>query len=352
MALRTGPRTTSRTGRLAGATVVALALAVTAACGSGEQPASSGGAAPAAQPLRFGFNWTHDIEWAAYYLAEKNGDFTRNGVDVQLVGGGENTPAVAQEIAAGQVDMGVSSDELQIINANKEGGDFVVIAATYQRSPYGLTWLNSKPITSPADLVGKKIGGQQGEQPRLDAVFKANHLPVDYTFVPMSYDPQPLVAGDMDVITSYTTNQTIALAQQGVQTTAITFSDFNLPSYGDLIFASRSYLDAHRDTVVGFLRGLLAGVDANVKDPAAGVQVTLDEHGADAGIDPALAKAGNPAYISLLTSDYTKAHGLLAIDPQFMADKVFAGYTAAGETNLPPVSQFVDMSFLEAAKGS
>jgi ABC-type nitrate/sulfonate/bicarbonate transport system substrate-binding protein len=334
-----------------GSAAAVLALAVTAACGGAEEPAATG-SAPAAEPLRFGFNWTHDIEWAAFYLAEKNGDFTRGGVDVTFVPGGENTPAVSQQIAANQVDMGVSSDELQIINANKEGGDFVVIAAMYQRSPYGLTWLSATPISGPADLVGKRIGGQQGEQPRLEAVFKANDLPVDYTFVPMSYDPQPLVAGDMDVITSYTTNQTIALAQQGVPTKAITFSDFNLPSYGDLIFASRSYLDSHREQVVGFLRGLLAGVDANTKDPAAGVKVTLDEHGADAGIDPALAAAGNPAYLSLMPSDYTAAHGPLAIDPQFMADKVFAGYTAAGETDLPPVSQFVDMSFLEAAKGA
>jgi ABC-type nitrate/sulfonate/bicarbonate transport system substrate-binding protein len=343
----------ARLGRMAGILGTTLALAVTAACGGSAATGSDERAgATATEPIRFGFNWTHDVEWAAWYLAEQNGAFAEGGVEVELVPGGENTPAVSQLIAADQVDMGVSSDELQIINANKEGGDFVVIAAMYQRSPYGLTWLDTTPITGPADLVGKRIGGHQGEQPRLEAVFKANGLPVDYAFVPMSYDPQPLVAGDMDVITSYSTNQTLALGLQGVDTTAITFSDFNLPSYGDLIFASRSYLDENREQVVGFLKGLLAGVEANIADPAAGVAVTVDTYGAEAQIDRALAEAANPAYISLMTSDYTEANGLLAIDPDFMANEVFAGYTQGGETDLPPVSEFVDMSFLQAARAA
>jgi hypothetical protein len=35
-----------------------------------------------------------------------------------------------------------------------------------------------------------------------------------------------------------------------------------------------------------------------------------------------------------------------------MANEVFAGYTQAGETDLPPVSEFVDISFLQAARAA
>jgi ABC-type nitrate/sulfonate/bicarbonate transport system substrate-binding protein len=330
------------------AVTVAVAIGLTAACGGSSGSASDTVAGPTT--IRFGMDWQHDVEWASWYLADHNGLFAKNGVKVKLVPGGANIPAASQLIAAGKVDVGVASDELQILNANKQGGDFVLIGAMYQKSPYGLTWLSKTPITGPKDLVGKRIGGLQGEQPRLDAVFKANGLKPKYTFVPMSYDPEPLVKGDVDVITSYSTNQPIALGLQGVKTTAVTFSDFNLPAYGDVLFASRAYLKSHRAAVVGFLSGLREGVAANMADPAAGVKLTVDVYGKDAKLDAKLAAAENPAYIKLITSDYTKAHGLLAIDPTFMADKVFAGYKQAGESKLPKVSDFVDMSFLNAAK--
>ena len=67
----------------------------------------------------------------------------------------------------------------------------------------------------PEDLVGKRIGGVQGDQIRIDAVFKINDLESDYEFVPMSFDPQPLVDGEMDLITCYVTNQPIQLQLQG-----------------------------------------------------------------------------------------------------------------------------------------
>lgn len=329
------------------AALLALVVILTAACGGGSEGTGDSGGRTT---IRFGFNWVHDIEWASWYLADQNGYFDKQGIDVTLVPGGENTPAVSQLIAAGQVDLGVASDELQIINANKQGGDFVVIGAMYQRSPYGLTWLTKSGIQQPADLIGKKIGGLQGEQPRLDAVFKANGLTPDYTFVPVSYDPEPLVKGDVDAITSYSTNQTISLGLQGVKTTAITFSDVGLPSYGDVLFASRSYLDQHKDAVTGFLAALRQGIEANVADPAAGVKALVDTYGKDAKIDAKYAAAANPAYIALLDSDYTKQHGRLAIDEKFMQDKVFAGYEQAGEKDLPAVKDFVDLSFLEAAE--
>lgn len=341
--------TGNRTARTVVAAVIALAVALTAACGGGSSADDSGGTA-GTTTIRFGFSWVHDIEWASWYLAQKNGYFKQHGVDVTLVPGGENTPAVSQLIAAGKVDVGVAGDELQVINANKQGGDFVVIGAMYQRSPYGLTWLANSGISGPADLVGKRIGGQQGEQPRLNAVFKANGLPVKYTFVPMSYDPEPLVKGDVAAITSYSTNQPIALGLQGVKTKAITFSDIGLPSYGDLIFASRAYLDAHREAVSGLLAALRQGIAANVADPAAGVKVLVDTYGKDAKIDAKYAAAANPAYLALLDSDWTKAHGRLSIDPAFLTGKVFAGYRQAGEKDLPDVSKFVDLSFLDAAK--
>lgn len=298
------------------------------------------------------FSWVPDIEWAAWYLSEANGYFDARGVTSELGHGGPNTPAVVQILASGEGNVGLSGDELEILKANATGADYVAIAAMYQRSPFGYAWLADTNITTAEDLVGLRIGGVQGDQIRIDAIFTLNGLPVEYEFVPMSFDPQPLVDGDVDVITAYVTNQPVQLELQGVATASAPFSDFGLKAYGDVLFASRAYLDENRELVVAYLAGLLDGVDANRADPEAVVPILVEQYGADNEIDAEYATAGNPAYIALMDSDFTEANGLLSIDPAFLEAEVWPGLEAAGEVDLPDVSTFVDTTFLAEAHAS
>jgi ABC-type nitrate/sulfonate/bicarbonate transport system substrate-binding protein len=324
-------------------------VATTGAPGTTAAPTATTGAAANLGTVTTQFSWVPDIEWAAWYMAGSQGFFANRGVESVLAHGGPNTPAVVQVLAAGDGNVGLSGDELEILKANATGADYVAVAAMYQRSPFGYCWLTETGITGPADLVGKRIGGVQGDQIRIDAIFELNGLEADYEFVPMSFDPQPLVDGEMDIMTCYVTNQPIQLRAQGHDVTAAPFSDFGLPAYGDVIFASKAYIDANRDLMVAYLAGLLDGVDANRADPAAVIPVLVEEYGADNEIDEAYATAGNPAYIELMDSDYTAANGLLSMDPAYLETKVWPGLTAAGETNLPDVSAFLDATLLADA---
>lgn len=343
----TTPHHPARPRRLAAA---ALALAATtallAACAA---PAGTADSAGDDSPVRFAVNWVPDVEWASLYVGESEGYFEDEGVSIEIVHGGPNTPAVAQVLAAGQADIGIASDELQLIKANEEGADYVVIGAMYQQSPSSYTWLSSTDISSAEDLVGKRIGGIQGDQIRIDALFKINDLPVDYTFVPMSWDPAPLVDGEVDVITSYATNQPIQLRQAGTDVTDKTFSEFGLKAYGDVIFASRAYLEENKEKVIAALRALIKATEANMADPSIAVDLTVDKYAVDGGLDKTFATEANAGYISFIENDFTDANGILMVDPEYMKNEVFAGYLAAGETDLPDVADFVDTSYMEAA---
>jgi len=344
---------TASSGTAAG-TATTAATATTSASSAAPGTTAAAGTTPAEPLGTVGtqFSWVPDIEWAAWYLAEANGYFAARGVESVLGHGGPNTPAVVQVLASGEGNIGLSGDELEILKANQTGADYVAIAAMYQRSPFGYCWLTETEISTAEDLVGKRIGGVQGDQIRIDAVFEVNGLPVDYEFVPMSFDPQPLVDGEMDVITAYVTNQPVQLGLQGIDASAAPFSDFGLKSYGDVIFASRAYLDANRELVVAYLAGLLDGVDANRADPMEVIPILVEQYGADAEIDEEYAVAGNPAYIALMDSDFTEANGLLSIDPVYLENEVWPGLEAAGETDLPDVASFVDTTFLADAHES
>ena len=336
--------------------------ATTAATTGGTTPAAEGTTAASAAPgttpatplgtVRTAFNWTVDVEWSAWYLADSQGHFAQRGVEVEFVHGGPNTPAVAQVLAAGDADIGVASDELQLIKANAEGTDFIILGAMYQRSPSGFCWLADTPIATAADLVGKKLGLTTGDEIRVDALFKINGLEPEYETIPMSFDPQPLIDGEADAITCYVTNQPIQLALQGIEAKSAPFSDFGLKAFGDVIFASKQYVDANRDLVVAYLAGLIAGIEANVADPEAVIPLLTDVYGKDVEIDVEYSKAGNPAYIALLDSAWTETNGYLSIDPAYLEGEVYPSYEAAGETGLPPVTELLDATLVADAHNS
>jgi len=310
---------------------------------------SAGSSAAALGSVATVFNWLPDIEWSAWYLAEDRGYFTDLGVESSLIHGGPNAAAVPQVLATGEGNIGISASELDIIKANNEGQDFVIIGAMYQRNPLGLTWMTETGIETVEDLIGLRIGGPQGDQVQIDAMFKANGLEPDYTFVPMGFDPQPLADGEVDAIASYVTNQPIQLRLAGHDVSAKPYSDLGLPSYGDILFASKAWLAENHDLVVAYLAGLLQGVNANVDDPSASLPILQERYGADNEIDPESAAASNPEYIALLTSPFTDANGLLMVDPARMSDEILPALETAGETGLPTVEEILDSSYLEQA---
>lgn len=320
-----------------------------------DPPASDTGSGDTSTPaaglttVRQKFNWIEDIEWAAWYLADHNGWFADKGIEVGFLYSGEGAPAAAQVLAAGDAELAISADELEIIRANQAGEDFIMLGAMYQRSPSGLCWLAETNIQSAADLVGKRIGGHQGDQVRIETAFKVNGLDIDYEFIPMSFDPQPLVDGEMDVITCYITNQPIQLELRGIPTGSASYSDFGVKSHGDVIFGPRAWIEENRDAAVRYLAALIQGVDANVADPQAVIPILLENYANETELDEAYLEPGNLAYISLIDSPFTESNGRLSVDPEFLATEVWSSYETAGETDLPPVEEFFDPSVVADA---
>ena len=72
-----------------------------------------------------------------------------------------------------------------------------------------------------------------------------------------------------------------------------------------------------------------------------------DDYGKDADIDLAYSEAGNPAYIALLDSDYTKTHGRLMIDPAYLEGEVYPSYEAStGRPTCRPYTELLDATVM------
>jgi ABC-type nitrate/sulfonate/bicarbonate transport system substrate-binding protein len=307
--------------------------------------------AAAAQPLSVQLLWIKNVEFGGYWIADDQGLYASEGVAPNFLAGGPDI-IVENVVAGGGADVGITGGLGSVVDANAAGADFVVFGSTYQTAPSGLVSLASNPVRTPQDLVGKRVGAQQGARPVIDAIFAINGLPAgQYTYVPVGFDPAPLVQGACDVYTCFITNQPLTLKSQGVDYVTATYSSLGFPDYADVLYAKRSFIANNHDVLVGFLRGSIRGWQANIQEATTAVDLAVNKYGVDLGLDPVQQADENAAQIPLLQSELTRAKGLFWLDPDFVGGPVYRALAAAGRSNLPPVEQLLDLSLLTDAFG-
>jgi ABC-type nitrate/sulfonate/bicarbonate transport system substrate-binding protein len=297
------------------------------------------------------FNWIKTIDFAGFYIADANGYYTQENIKPQFLGGGPNLQGVEPIVSGGSADVGITTLLTSIVDGVAQGSDYVAFATVFQTSPLVLVSRAESPVRTAQDLVGKKIGGPQGRQREIDAVFTINNLPKNYTFVPVGFGPEPLAKGDVQVLSAYATDVPLKLARQGIQTVQTSYKDLGLPTYSNVLFCTRKYLDKNRDVLVGYLRATIKGWEANARDPKVAARLTVENYGATLGLKMEEELQKNEVQIPLTQSELTRQKGLLWIDREYITGPIYAGLRAIGRTNLPPVEKFVDTSLLTEAYG-
>jgi ABC-type nitrate/sulfonate/bicarbonate transport system substrate-binding protein len=312
-------------------------------CGRGS------GGKPPKNSVTTQLGWLNSMEWAGVYVADKLGFFSKEGIAVNFSGGGPNAPSVPQSLSGGAAKFGVGSVFAEVASAAKAGSDLIVLGAIQQRGAACIISLPSKPLTSAADLVGKRIGASNTEL--ASATLRGVGLP-NVRVVKVGGDIAPLLEGDVDGYIGYASNQAVELRARGMKPVVLLFEDLGMPAYGGLIVTTRATLAHDRPLVRGYLRALVKGHEMNLRDPALGAKIAQDDYLSDQGLDPKLALDSNMAYIAFETSDMTRQHGLCWIDVDRVDGPIYRSLALAGLTGLPAASSYVDMSVLEEVYAS
>src|ERR1700737_1089831 len=106
----------------------------------------------------------------------------------------------------------------------------------------------SKPINTPSDMIGKKIGVQTVNDAVYAAFLKANNLdPAKITKGTVGFDPPPITQGQGDGWFSFITNEPIALGLKGFKTTTFLLNDYNYPEIGNVFIVTTDSLKSARD---------------------------------------------------------------------------------------------------------
>jgi ABC-type nitrate/sulfonate/bicarbonate transport system substrate-binding protein len=316
-------------------------------------PALSRGAL--AQPVtktRLQLGWIPNVQYAGEWVALDKGMFRRHGVDVEWYPGGPNAPAAPIVLAAGRADLGYVS-WFPFLDAVTRGNDFVMIAAVFPKSPLGIISLPRRPIRAPKDLVDARILAQGApEKTAVDATLAIAGLPVRWTQVPAGFSPEPLLSGQGDGYTAFSTNQVIILEKMGMVKDKdfffTSFDDLGFRTYGAALAVPRAYLERSRPVVVGFLRGLIQGTIENERDPSVAARLAVQRYGVDFGLDLPQQIRQSELQIPLTRYD-DRSKPLLSLDRELMAGEMYKGARAAGRTNLPDVDHIADFSVVAEA---
>lgn len=296
--------------RITGAAVASIAaVALLAGCASSSGSPSSSGSSGATATINFQTSWIPLVQFGGSYVAAKAGYYAKHGVSVKILPGGPDTDGLAL-LASGKADVAVSNADV-VARANEQGADLVIIGAGFQKSPLAIMSLASDPITTPADMKGKKIGVPSGDEGTHAAFLAANSLTdTEITSVPVSFDVTPTTSGQVAGQYVFATEQPISAEEAGYKTHSMLLADYGLNVYAQVYVVTKSYLASHRSAVEDFMKGEIEGWQAYVKDQSQAVDLTVKDYGKDQKLTVANQTEQASLQVPLLVTDTTKAHGL------------------------------------------
>lgn len=308
----------SRRALLSGGAKLAGGLALAGGLGSAAASLLAPDEASAASlsSISFQLGWLTNTEFAGSYLATKKGYYAKQGLRVRILPGeGVDVEGV---VAAGKALVGDSNADT-CSAAVAQGADLKIIGAKYQNNPFCMISSAKKPIKTPAELKGKKVGVNSYNFTgwstflAINGISKSDVITVNEG---STSGPQALAEGKVDAWMGFITNEPTVLQLSGFDVYTFLLADFGYEVYADIYETTSSAISNHKEELVAFLRAEREGWQADIASPAAGLATTISQYGKKLGLSSKQQNLENRAQIKLIETPYTKSAGLFAMRPE------------------------------------
>jgi ABC-type nitrate/sulfonate/bicarbonate transport system substrate-binding protein len=218
---------------------VAAVIVMISGCGERKTNAPSGANAPTKLTLKL--HWIPDTHQLGFWVALDKGLYREHGLDMTIFPGGMDANPL-RDVINGSADLGQVGGIEQVVLAANEGLPMKAIAAIHRRSPHALISLKSRPIEKPSDFQGKTIAVAFGDTAEilLKAYMDKEGIPLDSVkLVPFRYDLTPLLLGEVDAVTGFSTGQPVTLKEKGKEPCVLSYDSAGVKSYGYTIVVSK-----------------------------------------------------------------------------------------------------------------
>jgi NitT/TauT family transport system substrate-binding protein len=307
--------------------------------------------------IRYTLDWRFEGPAAPFLLALDKGYFRDEKLDVQVdVGAG--SPVAVNRVAAGTHDIGIcditSLFEFAANNQQNPAARMQAVYVYYEQSPAMAFALKKSGIKTPKDLEGKTLGAPvfDGGRKAFPIFAKATGIDsakIKWTAMEPSLRETMLVRGEVDAITGYHFSGLLSINARGVKDEDVVmfkYTDYNVPLYGNVIFASPKFIAEHPKAVAGFLRAVNRAIKEVYANPGAAIKY-VKAH--DAVIDEAIELKRLKLALEYIVTPATRSSGLGGFNKVRLEQGLEAVQWGFGLKNKVNLDLILNSSFLPSS---
>ena len=279
--------------------------------------------------IKFTLDWRFEGPAAGFLLAQDNGYFAEEGLNVSFdIGNG--SVEVIPRVATGAYQMGFGDINSLIKFLDEDASQPIeAVMMVYDKPVFSVIGRKSQGITDdPKSLEGKKLGAPPpvGAVAQRAAFVEAAGLDTSGITLESIGFPvrEPMLAsGDVDGVFGFAFSVILNLKANGVPDEDIStslFADHGLNLYGNAVMVNEAFAEENPEAVKGVLRALAKGFADAVADPAAGAAAVLARNETlDINTETARLTMANDMNIK---TPYVVENGFGGVDPERLAASI------------------------------
>lgn len=232
------------------------------------------------QKIRVLLDWFANPDHAPLFVAENQGFFAKEGLDVELIGPADPTDP-PKLVAAGKADVAITYQP-QFVEQVSHGLPLQPIGTLIDKPLTCIAVLQSSPIKTLADLKGKRIGHSYSSinSIMLKVMLEKHHLSMqDVQHINIHYNlTQALLSQKIDAVTGMIRTFEIIQLELAGHPARVFFPENNgVPSYSELIFVVEKH-HAQEKKYALFIKAVQHGVNYLRQHPEESWKIFAKSH--------------------------------------------------------------------------
>ena len=247
--------------------LILLLLVYISGCQTDDSPVSRDVPQDARAPLTkvtLQLNWFPEAEHGGYYAALVHGIYEEEGLDVEIRGGGPNSPVI-QQLVSGQADFVIGNAD-QVLTSRAKDSNAVALLAPLQTSPRCIMVHESSGIETLHDLSNMTLGMSAG---RAFALYMQKHLSMENVKL-VGYPGSPAIFLNDENFgqQAYVFSEPFIAKQSGSDPKVLMVSDIGYNPYTSLLITTQDNLTANRDLIDRMVRASKQGWIKYLESPS------------------------------------------------------------------------------------